>query len=238
MMKRALIFGIVLGLTTVALAEETPWKKDISIGYDSSSGNTEKSQLNLAAGVNKGFTHSDFLTKFDFFYSSSNEEMDGQKWLGLTRYSLNFGKDDRWFNPYQFQADHDRFADIKVRYLPSVGIGYWFFKNDDFKWSLEDSIGYEITNYYVGDDKESVAMIIRTFLDKLIFGKSHITEDFSLIPSLTGAGTRIKSETGFTNPLTEGLDLTLRYIYEYDTDPAAGKEKADTRFVAGLKYGF
>ena len=85
---------------------------------------------------------------------------------------------------------------------------------------------------------KTTAMIVRTFLDKLVFEKAHLTEDLSVIPSLEGSGYRIKSETGFSNPLTKELALTLRYMIDFDSEPADNKKKTDTRFIAGLDYSF
>lgn len=239
MRRITLVLALVLGLATIAGAEETVWKKEIGVGFDQSKGNTDKAQFNLSTGVTKGWKHSDFSDKFDLFYSSSNKKMDGQKWINTARYSLNFGKEDRWFNPYQLILDHDRFADIDIRYQPSVGIGYWLSKNDDFKWSVEGSLGYQVTEYRSNTEtKRGSTLPLRTFLDKRIFEKSHLTEDFTFTPSLEGNGNLIHSETGFINPLAQGLDLTLRYILDYDSEPGDGKKKTDTRFVAGMKYSF
>lgn len=239
-MKRiVLLLALVLGLNAAAGAEETVWKNDIGVGFDQSKGNTDLAQFNFAAGVAKGWAHSDFSDKFDLFYSSSNRKMDGQKWVNATRYALNFGKADRWFNPYQFMLDHDRFADIDIRYQPSVGLGYWFSTNDDFKWSVEGSLGYQVTEYRSDTEtKRGMTLPLRTFLSKRVFEKSHLTEDLTFTPSLARNGNLIHSETGFINPLAKGLDLTMRYIIDYDSEPGEGKKKTDTRLVAGLKYRF
>jgi len=237
---RKAVFLVVLlaGIGSAAWAEETPWKRKIGVGADSANGNTKNTQGNLSLSAGKGWSHSEFLSKFNLSYSETSGAMDGQKWAATARYQLLFGEDDRWFNPYQVVVDHDKLADVYVRYLPSVGIGYWLAKSDKCKWSIEDSIGYEVTDYYGKTTAKTTAMIVRTFLDKLVFEKAHLTEDLSVIPSLEGSGYRIKSETGFSNPLTKELALTLRYMIDFDSEPADNKKKTDTRFIAGLDYSF
>lgn len=165
--------------------------------------------------------------------------MDSQKWLSLTRYAFDFGKNKKWFNSYQLEVDHDRFTDVDYRVLPAVGIGYWLFRKDAWTWSIEGSGGYEVTNYRSDkSDKKSVVFIGRTFFKKQLLEKVFISEDLSIIPSLQDEGTRLKSETAFTNNLSDSLDLSVKYIVDYNSKPASGKKKTDTRFITALTYSF
>lgn len=68
--------------------------------------------------------------------------------------------------------------------------------------------------------------------------KIFISEDLSTIPSLQDEGTRLKSETAFTNNLSDSLDLSVKYIVDYNSKPASGKKKTDTRFITALTYSF
>lgn len=235
-----------LGITFVGYAQETaaveienPWRREISIGYNQSTGNTEKAELMLSGEIKKVMAEAEFLGKAEIYYSSSDKKMDSQKWSSLVRYFYNFGDEKMWFNSYQVLVDHDRFADVDYRILPSVGLGYWFSKEDDWKAMLEGSFGFEVTNYRSSqpDDEEAV-FIGHTYLEKKILDNARITEDASIIPSLEGNGARFKSETAFTNPLSEALDLSIKFIVDYDTDPPPDIKKTDTRLITGLKYSF
>lgn len=218
---------------------EGKWKREISLGYNQASGNTDKAELSIAGSISKDFTNATLLSKFDIFYSESDGNMDSQKWLSLTRYAFDFGKRKKWFNSYQLQVDHDKFADIDYRILPAIGIGYWLSREDAWTWSAEGSFGYEMTNYKSdkSDDKTAV-FIARTFLKKQILKNAFVSEDLSFIPSLGDDGVRIKSETAITNPLSDGLDLSIKYIVDYDSEPSEDKKKTDTRFIAALTYSF
>ncbi len=226
-------------VTPNAVAEETEWKRELTLGFNYQDGNTEKSALSLTGAISKQFDASEFSSKFDISQSSSSGKTDSQKWISTTRYAFDFGDNNDWFNSYTFQVDHDKFSAIDYRILPSVGIGRWLSREDDWTWSVEGGLGYEITNYNDGTpDEESASFIARTFLKKKIFDNSFISEDLSVIPSLEGEGVRIKSTTEFTNPLRENLDLSVKYIVDYDSEPSAGKEETDTQIITGIKYAF
>ena len=72
-----------------------------------------------------------------------------------------------------------------------------------------------------------------------LFADASISENLTIYPGLeSGAGVIIKSETSFTNPVSENLDLALRYVADYSSRPSSGKKNTDTQFIAGLKYKF
>lgn len=233
------LMAVLLILFTKNVYAEGEWNREVSVGFTQSTGNTEKAELNVAGELKRVMADAEFLANANIYYSSANDKMDGQKWSSLVRYAWDFGDEKRWFNLYQGKVEHDRFADVDYRLLPATGIGYWFSKEDDWKALAEGSLGYEITNYKSNkpDDKEAVA-IGRTYLEKRILENARISEDFSVIPSLEENGTRMRSETAFTNPLKEGLDLTVKYIIDYDSEPASGIKKTDTRFITALTYSF
>ena len=227
----------IFSQTTVKAQEE--WKREIFFGYNQSSGNTKNAELSVGGEIKKIMLEAEFLANGDIYYSSTNNQMDAQRWASLARYFYNFGEEKIWFNSYQILVDHDRFADIHYRILPSTGIGYWFSKEEDWKAMVEGSLGYELTNYRSNkSDEEEPVLIGRTFLEKKVFDNARISEDFSVIPSLEGNGARIKSETAFTNPISEGLDLSIKFIVDHDTEPPAGIKKTDTRLITALKHSF
>lgn len=221
---------------------EKSWKTAVSLGYNQQTGNTNKAQFNLGALYTRAWENEEFNAHLNMLYSQSDKKMDSQKWDSGLRYLWKFGQENRWFNSYQITVDHDRFADIDYRITPAAGIGYWIVQETDekdWKWMVEGSLGYEITNYRSAkpDDEEAV-FIGHTYIDKEIFDNSLISEDFYVIPSLEGGGTRFKSVTAFVNPLAENLDLEVKYTIDHDTDPAAGIKKTDTLFTVGIKYTF
>ena len=238
---KCIIFFVTLSVVVsqIKVYAEQGWTRQAVLGYNQSNGNTDKSELNLSGEIKNIMIDSEFLGKLDLYYSSSDKKMDSQKWIGLTRYFYDFGESNQWFNSYQVQVDHDRFADIDYRLLPSAGIGYWIAKEADGKAMVEVSLGYQITNYKsTKPDDEDVVLIGHSYIEKKILDNARISEDISIIPSLEGNGARLRSETVFTNPLSEVLDLSVKFIVEHDTKPSVNIKKTDTFLVTGLKYTF
>lgn len=226
--------------TNKTAAEETKWKRDISLGYNQTSGNTQNKQFTLFGSAIRSFHDAEFSIKGSSYYSSSNQTMVAQKWDGQLRYSFDFTESKNWFNSYQFKIEHDRFADINYRMLPSTGIGYWFSKTDEFKLMFETSAGYEITKFWSNkEDNQEPALILHGFTKKLIFKKDYLSEDISIIPSLNNGGTRMTANTIFTNPIANGLALNIKFVLEHNTKPSSEDiKKTDSKFITELKYSF
>lgn len=241
-MYAVIVAGVVLNSSVVGAqdSEDPKWTGNVFAGYNQQGGNTKKAAGNISAAAARKVENGELSLKGSISYSESNKMMDGQKWDALARYALDFGEDNRWYNFYQIFVDHDYFADIDYRLTPSAGLGYHIVKSDDFIWDADAGIGYRITNYRSTQSSDSdPTALIHTFLKKTLFEKAALSEDLTVYPGLSkNSGVIVRSETAFTNPLSEKFDLQLKYIIDHNTEPGAGKKKTDTQFIAGLNYKF
>lgn len=227
-----------------ALAEGPPeiiWDRKISVGYNKSSGNTDSSQLISSFFIKRNRVHIDEITlEGDIYYSSSDKKMDAQKWNGSGRYAFSLGSQKKWYNFYKIGADHDRFANIDYRLLPSLGLGYWFFDTDSVKAMAEAAIGYEHTDYRDStDDDDETVLVPRAFLEKVIFGDARIRQDVFFYPAVDDfSDYRLHSETVFSNPLNDELSLDVSLIEDYNSEPPTDTKKNDLRLLTSLTYSF
>jgi len=220
-------------------AKPAQWTKSAAVGYDKSNGNTKSSDFFVRLLVNRKTDAGEFSMKSDIYYSSSNNKMDTQKWAGMLRYAYRF-LDRAWYNFYKVENDHDRFANIEYRVIPSTGLGYWFFDTSGFKALAEFGVGFEHTNFREEEnDQNEDVLIPRVFLEKSIFYRSRISQDITVYPSLTDSGEyRLHSETSFINPINDKLSLCFSFIDDYYSNPTQVTKKNDSRFISSLKYSF
>lgn len=235
------MLGVLTGASLAGAQEADPkWTGNLFAGYNMQNGNTKKAAGNLSAAAARKLESGDLGLKANITYSESNGMMDGQKWDAQARYALNFGEDNNWYNFYQMNVDHDYFADVDYRITPSTGLGRHIITGDDLNWDLDAGIGYRITKHRSTDETDDdPTALIHTYLKKNVFDKAKITEDLTAYPGFSSnAGIVLKSETAFTNPLSESFDLQLKYIVDLNTEPGPGKKKSDEQFIAGLNYKF
>ncbi len=215
------------------------WARSIAAGYTKSNGNTKSSDFSVHLLINRKTGADEFSMKSDLYYSSSNNRMDTQKWSGMLRYAYRF-RNRAWYNFYKIENDHDRFANIEYRVIPSTGLGYWFFDTPGFKALAEFGVGFEHTDFRQEEaDQNETVLIPRAFLEKTIFGKSRISQDIAVYPSLTESGEyRLHSETSLVNPISDRLSLCFSFIDDYYSNPTQVTNKNDSRFISSLKCSF
>ena len=226
--------------TSFVPEEDKLWQNDIAVGYSKASGNTQSNQFSLRSKANRKTDQDEFTLRGDVGYSSSNKKMDSQKWYGMSRYAFSFGENKKWYNFYKLELDHDRFANIDYRIIPSIGIGYWFSDEPDWKAMTEVGLGLEHTEFRDDTkDSDEIVLIPRTFFEKKLFGESRLSQDFTLYPSLSNMGElRLHSETKLTNPIDDKLSLSLSLIDDYNTNPPQDTKKNDIQIISALTYSF
>ena len=237
------VLGILFNFYVSASAGEPMegWTGDVFVGYNTTSGNTDKASGSLSAQAVRKVEKSELTLRGNVFYSESNKKMDGQKWDGLIKYSYDFGHEERWFNFTQLMVDHDYFADINYRITPATGLGYHIARSEGWTWDVDAGIGYRITRYRLNAsaNDEALTALAHTFMKKKVIGNAFLSEDFTAYPALNSdAGIVLRSSAAFTTPISERVDFELKYIVDHNSKPAAGKKKTDSQFILGVKYKF
>lgn len=220
--------------------KEKLWTIEFALGSDISEGNTVKSSLSADLYANRKASDNEFTIKGSSSYASTDREMDTQKWYGMIRYAYSFWE-RKWYNFYKFEADHDRFANIDYRLIPSTGIGYWFSDRPEWKAMVEMGLGLE--NTYFRDEeptKHEVALTPRIFLEKRLIGNAIISQEIILYPSLNYLGDyRLHSATSLKSPLTNNIFLRFSIIDNYNSSPSGVDIKRnDFQFITSLGYTY
>ena len=219
-------------------ADDGLWKQEVSFGYTQKTGNTQSSELISNYESIKKADDSELTIKAGVLYSTVNKKMDGQKHNASLRYAPELGDTD-WFAFGKIEAEHDRFAGIDCRYLPSVGAGYWIAREEGWMASGEVGVGHEYVKYTDGTDDDNIVLIPRFYAEKAVLEKAKVSEELIFYPSLEDAKKyRLRSETRFTNALSEALALRLSFIDEFNTNPLGEAKKNDTQLMLALVWGF
>lgn len=221
-------------------AKGIEWKRNVEVGLNVSDGNTEKASFLTSAFVNRKTDRDEYTFKTKFNFASTNDKTDTRKFNASGRYAFSFGEERKWFNSYKIEVDHDEFSNIDYRISPSVGIGYWFSDTKEWKAMVELGLGGEYTRYMNGLYSDTdVVPSPHVYLEKLLFGKSVLSEDFYFYPTLEdSADYRFLSVTKLSNPITDNLSLNVTLDNEYDSSPTGGAEKHDVRLSTSLGYTF
>lgn len=224
------------GAAAVPVKPKPKWETSVGLGASVTDGNSE-TMLFTANGVAlRKWDKGEFEAKADAGYGTD----DGDQNVGYVKGSAqyNYLVTDRWFGFGRVEALHDSIAEIKYRIPLSVGVGYYFIKNDRVTLSAEMGPGYVWEK--VGDDARDFATI--RFAERFtwkISDRARLWQSFEYQPKIDEWSEYfLTGELGVEADLTKQLALRVVFQDWYVSNPAEGKENNDMRLVAGLNYKF
>ncbi|MFH1683567.1 MAG: DUF481 domain-containing protein [Candidatus Margulisiibacteriota bacterium] len=215
-----------------ALAE-TIFERKISFGGQLASGNTDVQSLHADFSLNRNRKFVDEITakgSFDREFSSGAETQ--LKAYSSLRLAHSLSND--YYRYYKLEAFSDRFQDIDMRLIPTVGLGYWFINEKDFKSMIEAAVGYQ-KEYLI--NKTAEEMFVLTLSHNLLFGV--FSNDLDVYTAINDL-----DNYRFINIAKMKIKLNTHYAFklslkdEFNNRPAAGVQKNDVTFITSLEYAF
>lgn len=234
--------AVILGLSSGAAyaqgagapAEESPWAGTASLGYLSTSGNTETKSYNTAFDIS--YTRNKWTHTFN---AAANGADDG---AGTTAEAYQAG----WKSAYDF-SEHsylfgqvnwrkDRFAGVNQQLSEAIGYGRRIIDTPVHLLSAEAGVGY--TSLDFADDTSSSSAILTLGMDyKWTFSETSNFEQNIDVESGSD-NTYIESVSAVRARLLGDFALVLSYTVKHNTDVPAGSLKTDKLTAISLEYSF
>ena len=223
-----IICAIILATTTHA---KISIERKFALGGQFTGGNSSVSSFHTDFYLNRNQKWINEVTLNGSFDYESTAGVDTMLKASLSlRRGHSLSKE--LYNYYKLEADHDRFQDIAVRIIPTIGIGYWFADEDTFKSMIEGALGYQREETL---SQTSNDIILFNAISKLIIGNlSNTLNLYAAVNNLDNY--RVINETNYRLKLTDEYNLKLTLKDEYNNQPAAGVLNNDVRFVVSLEF--
>lgn len=192
------------------------WSLAVKGGITLNAGNTESQLIN--GGLKFDFKKKgiEFLTNFEAFYGSGNEEqtMNKGKW-----FNKFVNKTEKHFNLYStFSLEYDIFAKIALRGNAGVGIQYSFADTPKTKIKLAGGINGELTNGLEEiESTKSMRLNLQYTQEKTISGTAKYSIDVLYTSNFGHFFSDYRIEAGVSltvalkNPLSLKIEMQERY---------------------------
>ena len=215
-------------------AEEGPWSGSATLGFLSTSGNTESTSLNSG---------------FELIYESGN-------WLhGLSGRAINSSQDDEsiaeaynldWRTEYNFSETSyivgrldwrkDRFSGFDQQFSQTVAYGRRLIDTGNHLLAVE--IGAGAKQFDAADGTDSSDAVARGYLDYTwSFSETASFQQEVLVES-GDTNTLIESISALKARLLGDLALVASFTVRNNSDVPAGTEETDTFSALSLEYTF
>jgi putative salt-induced outer membrane protein len=220
------------------------WHMTVALGLTLARGNTDTTLFSLGAQAQKRWQGNDLNLRLDGLYGESKlagetkSTETAESLHGAAQDNINFN--DRLFGYGRVDGLHDGIADIDYRFTLAPGIGYYFIKNKISDLSLEAGPGYIFEK--LDDQTQSFATLrLAQRFHYALSKRARLWETLELLPQVDNFDNYIaNAELGIEASLNKSERLTLRTVIQdsYDSIPAPGHLKNDTKLIASVAYKF
>lgn len=222
--------------------KEPEWTGSVTVGAKLTTGNSETRGANATADAELRRENDrislGFLWLFD---QNSNNATDTwtiteRKTTGKAQYDYFFSKKTYGFAKGQWENDNTAAVDLRQTY--AVGMGRQIKESETFKLNGELGVAWVDEDYQGSiDDKEGPAARAAYNLDWVMSKVWSLAQTAEAYPSLensddiyTKLDTRVKAAFG------ESMFGQLQWLYDWNNNPATGKERSDHQLLLSIGW--
>ena len=209
---------------------------EVTLALEGSSGNTEKERYELDATMEFRDGKKRHILGI---------EVDNEKSRGLETknewevgYQFDYFVTDQWFLTSNSSYEEDEFKDIEHKISLGAGAGYQYFQTTVS--SLSSTLGLNYVEEVQTDGTNQDSSAVRVTFDykwKPFENEMELYHRNEILQTLSGETYyAFESITGVSIPINGYFHSVVEYDYDYNSEPAAGKNTADRKWSLGLRY--
>ncbi len=238
----------LLAITPGNYREFNLWSMRASIGIGLRSGNTEQGEYTGRMRLDReGKT-----TQLHFEYHGAYGSLDNEKNTNNHRARSKFNyflTRDLFLTPAAFEVFSDEFQNISYRLTPTIGVGYYLFRQSKLDWDIWLGGGYQHTRLDSaprGDSQtaDNGALAFATTVDAELNSRVDLILEYQLqliAPDIDL--TNHHTEATLEIELTSAIDLDVNFVWDRIEDPKTESDgntpdKDDLRLSVGLAIEF
>jgi putative salt-induced outer membrane protein YdiY len=218
------------------------WSGDIKFGALLSRGNTQTDSLNFGIDL----THQTDVDVLSFMahylYGTTHDRATGlttttaENWQTDLKYEHDITK--KWYGFADLQVSKDRLAFLDLRVAPSGGLGYRWYNKPTFTFSTEGGIAWIYQQYTNGTPRrEDFSLVLSYHLTKSFNDIVSLFHNLSYYPSMqNGRNYLVNTDLGIHVTLTKKFFTEFKTVLDYDSNPAIGALKTNTRIELNIGY--
>ncbi|WP_201220898.1 DUF481 domain-containing protein [Halochromatium roseum] len=229
----------------VEIIEPEPWEIGngyrlngrVNLALQDETGNAESTELDLDFDLRYRRRWHELETYGQLEYDTTRGIKTTENWTLLNKYTRRFPTSP-WYGAAWLRLKHDRFADLRLRYLAGPSLGYQFNTDDDIRLSAEIGTIYLHEDFYEHEDaKRWGPGVFIDYEQDLLSDRLQFYLNGMGFSAINGQSKDLwVSWTGFRIPLIGGFIASIEYEIDYDSDPAQATKTSDE--TVRLKLGY
>lgn len=220
------------------------WTGEVSAGYTSTAGNTSTETITGSANAKKRTEKDRKTVSADFARGRQEDPDTGRKnktedwWRTKAKYDYFFTK--KLYGYLDGRYETDEIAELDYRAIMGTGYGYQWIESERMNFSTEGGLAYKIEEYGNSTGKnDEISVQLGYNFDKKLGKGFEFIHDLTYYPSTEDFSDYFLTSTGELRAnLTEKVFTNFKAVLNYDSTPAQGKHKTDTKYIWGIGWKF
>ena len=220
------------------------WTGAVIAGAQFARGNTYADQANVSFDAVRRTADDRLTLNAAYNFGRQRDTDTGDKetsidnWFAAAKYDYFFT--ERFYGYGSFRYEKDRIAELDRRAVPSLGVGYLWADEADFKFDTEAGLAFVHEKFESGDTNDALSLRLAYHVKKDLWDdKVSLFHNLEYFPSLERIDDfLVITDAGVRAALTERLFAEYKIEYRYDATPAEGLDKNDYRHVVGVGWKF
>jgi len=214
------------------------YRGNIAGGGNITKGNTDEAAAHLSAGFEARSKRHRFTLGGKYNYGETDGEITTRNALGRIKYDFFVWKG--LYTLAQARFERDDFQDLNLRSTMGLGLGYQIIDTKRTSLFAEAGVSYFNEDFTEAEDKsypsarESMGFEVDIVRDRIKF--FHLHEFYYSLKE--SKSYFISSEQGFRLLLFRNFFAKFQMDFSYNSQPAAGRERADITYIGSLGYEF
>ena len=214
-----------------------PWESSVGAGLTLTRGNSDTLLVTASIETHKKTSIDEISLGASGAYGENDSVQNVNSIRGFSQYNHLFS--DRFFGYLRADALHDGIADLQYRITVGPGVGYDFIKETNT--TLAGEIGPSFVNQRLGgvDDNFASLRLAERFEHRFSRYGARVWQSVEFLPQINKfENYLINAEIGLESSITKKASLKTFLQENFANQPAAGRQKNDTRIVSGISYKF
>ncbi|MGI9273492.1 MAG: DUF481 domain-containing protein [Endozoicomonas sp.] len=213
--------------------DEWRWSGNANVYMNIERGNDKKDNFNADGRIGVR----DRLNRHIFDWKSGQERTDDKttKDNWLLKYGYNRFLSSSWYLVGKGSWEKDKIKSLDSRATVGAGLGHQFWEEPECNLRAELGLSQIWEEYSQPDEKrENLAGHWALHYDQLFWSDVTFYHDQDIYRRFKTNSWLFQTATGFRFKLTDLLQMSLRFEFDYDDDPQPGKKKDDSALLLGL----
>lgn len=222
--------------------DATGWRGNADFGYTLTAGNSETTNLSLAARVVRRWERSRWSGDAGFLRATDEGEETASRGEASVQY--DYFPSERVFFFGRTSVSFNEPAGLDLRLSPAAGVGYQVLERERVELTLQGGASWIRDEFTDGTSDEAVHAVLSEAFRFVLSETADLQQTLTYEPKLEDLEDfLLRTEVSLTAMITDALGLKVSFRDEFDSrpfDPAVGeeREKNDITLVTGVTYRF